>query len=100
MKVNLNEYRDKNHILEWFIIAVLAGKDFDDLKEWDGAAVDIVLTVNGREVPFVSTMERLEDEMKRISKEDEEIAIRDGRRDAVFLISEALQKIVEGEDND
>lgn len=67
MKINWQEYQDKEHVLAWFISGVITERQIKD-KTFNNAAIDVEFTVNGETVDFLKCFELLQSQLNNIEK--------------------------------
>ena len=80
MKVDWLEYKNKKHVLSWFVAEVVGEIGKDKLKDFDPSNLDVSLTVNGETVSLMKHMDNLNNQLDSIEKS----GYRKGYREAII----------------
>lgn len=69
MKINWLEYERKEHVLAWLLVEAMSKVGMNKFGDFDSSKLDVVLTVNGIEVPVEDSMDFLQSQLHAIGKE-------------------------------
>lgn len=96
MKINWIKYEDDGHVLSWFLteaMSLVNIKKFGD--NFDSSALDVVLTVNGIEVPIVEPMEFLNKQLSDIRGNAYKEGVKRAMEDMVSDIYDDIHEIID-----
>ena len=90
MKIDWIEYEMKDHPLAWFLVEAMSRSGIKKFGKIDSKNLDVVLTVNGIEVPIVEVMDYLNSQLNYI----ENRGFEKGKNEARNLIQDNIDKIL------
>jgi hypothetical protein len=91
MLVNwLEQHAKDDDVLGWFLVEAMSAAGIEKFGEFDSSGLDVVLTVNGIEVPVVPVFEFMQSQLSRIKKE----AQNHGQEVLVDKLLEKLEEFV------
>lgn len=68
MNIDWMDYKNKDHILAWFLVEAMSAADITRFGDFDSSKLEVELKVNGIEVPIVEPMEHLQQQLKEIEE--------------------------------
>lgn len=68
MKIDWHKYNQENHVISWLLASVIGEKGVDKFYGLDSSEIDVVLTVNGAEVPLMKCMDHLNSQLDAIEE--------------------------------
>lgn len=101
MKIDWFKLNKEKHVLAWFMIEAMTRVGIDEFKNEDGKIVDhdgmydLVLTVNGVEVPVDETFDNLNNQLERIEQTALQCGRKQGYQDAIEKLNENIDKILD-----
>lgn len=101
MKIDWLKYKD-DHVLGWCLLHSMSETGGHNLKEFEpfnSHELEVVLTVNGVEVPFVECMETLQKHLNSMGKEHFAKGEDAAKNSAFCNLVDRLQEIVDSDTN-
>ena len=74
MIVNWIEYEGKNHVVAHVLLEAMSAAGIDQFRPFNPEQLDVVLTVNGIEVPLVQVLQLIQDDLAVIQENAEVMA--------------------------
>lgn len=99
MKIDCLDYHKKSHILSWFLPEAIVGVGIEHFGNFDSSNLDVVLTINGIDIPVDEIFNKLEDSINKTVKEKQQEAYKAGADDAFESVATSLKKLFTN-DND
>ena len=93
MNIDWLEYEKKDHVLAWFLCEAMSEAKITKFGDFDSSKLEVILKVNGIEVPITGPMEVLQKQITDI----EESARKEGFEQAKYVLQDKIAELLQVE---